>query len=162
MIKYIQREMSRVKDYPQEVVDFMSKESSWVLVDPDSLLGECAILSYPEIIFVLDLDKAEDSVLEFFSTTSNEKRHNDIIKQFAEDTSLLEHDIEEFIEDDLNTNCVFAYIYPDDGTDESIYNDDKFEDRNHCFIFNGLLEDEDYDHEEFGAKAINVSGYEII
>lgn len=44
MFKYIQREMSRVKNYPQEVVDFMSKESSWVLVDPDIVLGECAVL----------------------------------------------------------------------------------------------------------------------
>lgn len=158
MFKYIQREMSRVKNYPQEVIDFMSKESSWVSVDPDGILGEYAVLSYPEIIFVLDLDKAEDSILEFFSTTSNKKRHNEVIKQFAEDSSLLDHDIE----DDLNINCVFAYIYPDDGTEESIYNDDKFEDRNHCFIFNGLLEDEDYDPEEFGAKAINVSGYELI
>lgn len=58
---------------------------------------------------------------------------------------MLNDDIEEFIEDDLNTNCVFAYIYPDDCSDESIYNEDKFEERNHCFIFNGLFEDEDYD-----------------
>ncbi|MBM24307.1 MAG: hypothetical protein CL760_01185 [Chloroflexi bacterium] len=120
------------------------------------------MLSYPDSIFVLDLDKANESVLDFFSTNSNEKRHNDVIRQFAFDTSLLDEDVEELIEDDVNTDCVFAYVYLCDGSDEPIHNEDKFEDRNHCFIFNGLFEDEDYDHEEFGSKAINVSEYELI
>lgn len=160
MFQYIKREVQRIKDYPTAVIDFMMEEKNWVEVDPDCALGNWQILSYPEHIFVLNLDNAVGDVAAFFDQFPNEKLHQTIIEESALDENLLNHDLDEFTEDDLNINCVFAYVYPYYEEDD-IINEDKFEDHNHVFIYNGLMEDEDYEPEEFAEKALNVSDFEL-
>lgn len=160
VFKYIQREILRIKSYPTNIINFMMNEDNWVELDPDHVLGGYALLSYPDHIFILNLDKASDDVEDFFNQFPNTKRHNDIIKEAALDPNLLDNESETFLEDDLNTNCVFAYIYPDSG-ESDIFNKNKFEDGNHVFIYNGLSEPEDYEQDDFSKKALNITDFEL-
>lgn len=156
MIKYIQREVRRIEGYPTHVIDFMLNATNWVEVDPDSVLGAYHLISYPEQIAVLNLSNADEDVKAFFDKFPNPQLHKMIIEDAAMDEDLLDHDSDSFIEDDVNINCVFAYFYADTG-EEDTFNNDKFEDDNQVYIYNGLSEDENYVPDEFAHRSLNVS-----
>lgn len=160
MIKYIKQEVAKIKNYPDFVIKFMLEEENWIELDPDCTLGENHLLSYPDQIFVLNLDNAKEDVHNFFEQYPNEKLHKKLIENFALDEDLLLEDLDEIIEEDLNTNCVFAYVYPDTG-EEDIVNGDLFPDGNHVYIYNGLDENEDYEQEDFAEKTLNVFNIEL-
>ncbi len=73
---------------------------------------------------------------------------------------MLLEDLDEIIEEDLNTNCVFAYVYSDT-EEEDVVNGDLFPDGNHVYIYNGLDENEDYEQEDFAEKTLNVFNIEL-
>lgn len=160
MIKYIKQEVAKIKSYPDFVIKFMLEDKNWIELDPDCTLGENHLLSYPEQIFILNLDNAKDEVNDFFAQFPNEKLHKKIIENCALDEDLLLDDLDEMIEEDLNTNCIFAYIYSDT-EEEDIVNGDLFPDGNHVYIYNGLDESEDYEPDVFAEKTLNVSNIEL-
>jgi hypothetical protein len=158
MKNIITREVKRVKGYPDYVIDFMLVEDNWVLVDSDGSLGENALLSYPESIFVLSLESASDNVRSFLSGFKNLPRSDFAIKfNTFEDECEEELSSEDY--DVMNQNCIFAYCYTED-LDEELINESCFQDGNHVFIYNGLDFSIEQDMEEQSLLAINVSNYE--
>lgn len=157
MKNIVLREVKRIKGYPQSVIDFMSKEDSWVEIDGDGVIGENALLSYPDIIYVLSLKNASEEVLSFFKSFENDPKSDFVLKH-----SLFIEEVEELSDEDnefMSHYCVFAYFYGE--IDEESVNKDSFEDGNHVFIYNGLDFDKEQEAEEQAVLAINVSGYEV-
>jgi len=136
----------------------MSK-NNWNEVSYDILLSECSLFSYPDIIYVLNLSKAPDSVKSFFSTFKNKDRSLEVIKHSTESSDSFMEEIDESTGEDFNTFCVFAYYY--EAIEGEAINDSFFDNGDQAYIFNGLSFTEHADSEEQAKMAINVSGYEV-
>lgn len=162
-IKHIVREAKRIKKYPDYIIEFMLDEKNWIKVNQETMFFEFSLLSYPEYIYILNLDNANYAVSEFFHQFRNKPASIKAIKQFTDSNEKLdkfqEIEIKRVNEDNPNCYYVFAYIYLDD-KEENIVNKECFDDDNHVFIFNGLAEKIDYHYDDFAKNALNVSNYE--
>lgn len=160
MKNIIAREAKRITSYPTEIVDYLSKEDNWIKIDPDGVMGDVALMSYPDEIYILSLKNASKTVTDFFADQGEYKeelvfKHN-IFNDMEEELEELSD--EEY--DNMNYHTVFAYVYPDNG-EEDIHNEDLFATKDHAFIFNGLeLKDKDY--EEQALSALNVKNYTVL